>query len=122
MQDFKRRGMNRVAAKIAKEIPVLLEDNDRHTGTGQKPAQHHAGRTAARDGALDAHELQSTGSISSWQGRERPWLAPSARLRPSSERPCSWNVREPQTEQGPNRSESSFFALVRVPAAICTPG
>jgi len=48
--------MDRVAAKIAKEIPVLLEDDDRHAGTRQKPAQHHAGGTAARDGALDAHD------------------------------------------------------------------
>jgi hypothetical protein len=56
MEDFKRGGMDRVAAKIAKEIPVLLEDDNRHAGTRQQPAQHHAGGTAARDGALDAHD------------------------------------------------------------------
>jgi hypothetical protein len=43
---------------------VLLENDDRHAGTRQEPAQHHAGGTAARNGALDAHgpSLQDRGS------------------------------------------------------------
>jgi hypothetical protein len=56
IQDFQRGGMDGVAAKIAEEIAVLFEDDDRDAGTGQEPAQHHAGGTAARDGALDAHD------------------------------------------------------------------
>ena len=56
MQDFERGRMDRVAAKIAKKIPVLLEDDDCHAGTRQEPAQHHAGGTAARDRTLDLHD------------------------------------------------------------------
>src|SRR5919198_1127950 len=56
MQDFERGGMKRVAAEIAKEIPVLLEDDDHHAGTRHEPAQHHAGGTAARDRTLDLHD------------------------------------------------------------------
>ena len=47
--------MDRVAAEIAKEILVLLQDDDRNAGTRQEPAQHHARGPAARDGALDLH-------------------------------------------------------------------
>src|SRR5262245_33383766 len=56
VQHFERGGMDRVAAKIAKKILMLLEDDDRHPGTRQEPAQHHASGTATRDGALDAHD------------------------------------------------------------------
>src|SRR5437762_5934147 len=55
MHDFERGGMDSIATEIAKEVLVLLENEDRHAGTRQEPAQHHAGRAAAGDGALDAH-------------------------------------------------------------------
>jgi hypothetical protein len=38
VQNFERGGMDRVAAEIAKKVPVLLEDDDRHAGTRQQPA------------------------------------------------------------------------------------
>jgi hypothetical protein len=48
--------MDGIAAKITEKISMLLEDDDRHAGTRQEPAQHHAGGAAAHDGALDAHD------------------------------------------------------------------
>src|SRR5690349_663052 len=75
VQDFKRGGMDRVAAKIAQEILVLLEDDDRYAGTRQQPAHHHAGGTAARDGALDAHALSLQDRCLSTCDRNRDTLA-----------------------------------------------
>jgi hypothetical protein len=49
---FERRGMNRVAAKIAKEIGVLLQDHDADAGARQQESEHHPGGSAAGDAAL----------------------------------------------------------------------
>jgi hypothetical protein len=49
MHEFQSRGVDRVAAEIAKEVGVLLEHDDVDAGTGQEEAEHHAGRTAASD-------------------------------------------------------------------------
>jgi hypothetical protein len=49
VHEFQGRGVNRVAAKIAKKVGVLLEHDDVDTGTRQEEAEHHAGRTAAGD-------------------------------------------------------------------------
>ena len=52
MHHLQGRGMHRVAAKIAQEILVLFQHRHVHAGAGQKKAQHHAGRAAARDHAI----------------------------------------------------------------------
>ncbi len=57
------RGMDRIAAEIAEEVGVLLEDEDADAGARQKEAQHHAGRAAARDGAADLHGFGGSCSV-----------------------------------------------------------
>ena len=52
---LERRGMDGVAAEVAEEIRVLLQDDDVDAGTRQQEAQHHAGRTAAGHHALHVH-------------------------------------------------------------------
>ena len=49
---FERRRMNRVAAKVAEEIGVLLEHRHVDAGAGQQESQHHSRRAAAGDAAL----------------------------------------------------------------------
>ena len=44
--------MNRVAAKIAEEIRVLLQHHDVDAGARQQKAEHHPRRSAAGDAAL----------------------------------------------------------------------
>jgi hypothetical protein len=45
------RGMDGVAAEVAQEVGVLLENQHVHAGAGQKEPEHHAGRPAAGDAA-----------------------------------------------------------------------
>ena len=45
------RRMDRVAAKVAEEIGVLLQHDHVDAGARQQEARHHAGRPAARDHA-----------------------------------------------------------------------
>jgi hypothetical protein len=47
--------MDRVAAEVAEEVRVLLEDDDVDAGAGEEQAQHQARRTTARDAALMRH-------------------------------------------------------------------
>ena len=49
---LERRGMNRVAAEIAKEIGVLLQHHDVNAGARQQESEHHPGGAAAGDAAL----------------------------------------------------------------------
>ena len=49
---LERRGMNRVAAEVAKEIGVLLQHHDLNAGARQQESEHHPGGAAARDAAL----------------------------------------------------------------------
>src|SRR5271166_54052 len=51
MDDFERRGVNRVAAKIAQEVGVLFENEDRDPGSRQQETEHHPCRAAAGDAA-----------------------------------------------------------------------
>ena len=44
---FERRGVQRIAAEVAKEIGMLLEHQDIDAGAGEEQAQHHSGRPAA---------------------------------------------------------------------------
>jgi hypothetical protein len=53
--------LDRVSAEVAEEVGVFFEHGDCHAGTRQELAQHHAGRPAAGDRALDAHDRQFTG-------------------------------------------------------------
>ena len=48
---LERRGMDRVAAKVAQEVGVLLQHHDVDAGARQQEAEHHAGRPAADDAA-----------------------------------------------------------------------
>src|SRR5262249_50680421 len=47
IQEPERAGMYSVAAEIAQEIPVLLQDRDLHAGPGQQQPEDHSGRPAA---------------------------------------------------------------------------
>src|SRR5262249_36325110 len=49
---LERRGMDSVAAEIAKEVGVLFQNDDFDAGARQEKSEHHAGRTAAGDAAL----------------------------------------------------------------------
>jgi hypothetical protein len=51
VHDLERRGMDRVTAEITQEIRVLFQHHDVDAGAGEQVAEHHAGRTTARDGA-----------------------------------------------------------------------
>jgi hypothetical protein len=51
LHHVERRGMDRVAAKIAQEVGVLLEHRHVDAGARQQIAQHHAGGAAAHDAA-----------------------------------------------------------------------
>ena len=48
---FERRGMNRVAAKIAEKIGVFLQHHDIDAGARQQKSQHHSGGAAAGNAA-----------------------------------------------------------------------
>ena len=41
--------MNRVTTKVAQKIGVLFQHDDIHTRAGEQKAEHHSGRSAARD-------------------------------------------------------------------------
>ena len=47
VQHFESRGVNRVAAEVAKKVRVLLEHPDVDAGAAQQVAQHHARRATA---------------------------------------------------------------------------
>ena len=57
MEKLERRRMDRVAAKIAKEIRVLLQHDDIDSGAGQEKRRHHAGGPAADDAAAGGESL-----------------------------------------------------------------
>ena len=66
---LERRGMHRVAAEIAQEVGVLLEDDDVDAGARHEEAEHHAGGAAADDRELGADGL---GSACDQSSRDRP--------------------------------------------------
>ena len=51
MEHLERGWMNRIAAKIAKKILVLLQDHHVHAGARQQVTEHHARRASAHDAA-----------------------------------------------------------------------
>jgi hypothetical protein len=59
MHKLESRGVNRVAAKIAKKIGVFFEDQNIHASAGQKIRKHHAGRAGTDDAATDVYSLHA---------------------------------------------------------------
>src|SRR5208283_2959719 len=57
VEQLERGRMDRVAAKIAKEIRVLFEQEDIDAGARQKKSRHHAGWPAAGDAAAGRQSL-----------------------------------------------------------------
>ncbi len=53
--------MDRVAAEIAEEVGVLLQHDDVDAGARQQVSEHHAGGSAAGDGAGDLKPFGSLG-------------------------------------------------------------
>jgi hypothetical protein len=51
VHDLERRGMDRVAAKVAQKIRVLLEHAHWNAGAREKQGKHHAGGSATRNAA-----------------------------------------------------------------------
>ena len=51
VEDFERRGMNGVSAKLAVKVLVHFQKRDRNALPGEKQGQHRAGGTAANDAA-----------------------------------------------------------------------
>ena len=52
VHQFERRGMDGIAAKIAKEVGVLFQHDDIDAGAREQKAEHHPGRSAAGDAAV----------------------------------------------------------------------
>ncbi len=46
------RGMDGVAAEVAQEVAMLLEDGDGHPGAREEQARDHPGRAAADDAEI----------------------------------------------------------------------
>ena len=65
------RGVDGIAAEVAQEVGVLLQDEDVHPGTSEEEAEHHAGRPAPRDTAADVHRLGRAAGVS-WHVRPLP--------------------------------------------------
>jgi hypothetical protein len=53
VQNLQRRRVDRVAAEVAQEVGMLLEDDDVCPRARQEQAEHHPGGTAARHDAPD---------------------------------------------------------------------
>ena len=49
VEQVERRGVHRIAAKIAKEVGVLFEHRHRHPGAREEQPRDHPGGTAADD-------------------------------------------------------------------------
>ena len=57
MHDFEGGGMKRVAAEVAQEIGMLLQDDNLDSGACEQKSKHHAGWTPARDTTTDPELL-----------------------------------------------------------------
>ena len=57
VHDFEGGGMKGVAAEVAQEIGMLLEDYNLDSGAGEQKSQHHAGWTPARNTTIDPELL-----------------------------------------------------------------
>ena len=52
IHELQRRGMNSIAAKIAKKVGMLFQHHDLDAGAGQEKPEHHACRATAGDTAF----------------------------------------------------------------------
>jgi hypothetical protein len=52
---LERGGVDRVAAEVAQEVAVLLQDDDINAHTSEKEAEHYAGWPSTGDAALGLH-------------------------------------------------------------------
>lgn len=57
VDDLERGGVDRVAAELAEEVGVLLEDDHIDAGAGEQPAEHHPRRPATGGAALRANHF-----------------------------------------------------------------
>ena len=62
--------MDRVAAEIAIEIRVLLENHDFDTGAGQQVTSQHPGRSAADDDAAGAEIRRQRSEVGDQTGTD----------------------------------------------------
>ena len=53
LEDLHRRWMHRITAKITQKIRVLLHHHRLYTGAREKITEHHAGRAASGNTALN---------------------------------------------------------------------
>ena len=58
---LQRRGVDRVAAEIAQEVRVLLQNDDIDAGAREQKAEHHAGGPAPGDDAVRGDGLHRHG-------------------------------------------------------------
>ena len=65
VEHLERRGMNRVAAKVAIEIPVRLEQRHAHARAREQQRQHDAGGSGADDATARALGPSVTSSLGS---------------------------------------------------------
>ena len=56
VHELQCRGVDRIAAKIAQEIAVLLEDGHRDSGSCQEKPEHHAGGASPGNRAAHLHD------------------------------------------------------------------
>ena len=96
---LERRGVDRVAAEVAQEVGVLLEDQDVDAGPRQQEAEHHPGRPAADDAAAHQGDLARGHGVSP----DRPRVGPSTPLGEIQELPIpgpcrsrAWGERMPR--------------------------
>src|SRR5688572_1913565 len=68
VQHFERRRVDRVTAKVAQKIGVLLEHDDVHAGAGEEQSEHHTGGPAAHDAAVGRQFSQGWHEPSMAQG------------------------------------------------------
>src|SRR5262244_3213305 len=81
-------GMYRVTAKIAQKVLVLLKNEHVDARASEKEAEHHSGRTAARN---------ATASVNCLAHNSRPPAAPSSS--PSPREPMSSTSWRHSTER-----------------------
>src|SRR5215216_1969 len=78
-EDLERRGVNRVAAEITEEVPVLLQDEHIQPCPGEQQAKHGAGRPTAGNATIHSDVI----------------LSHSGHARPSSPEPTEPSGRSP---------------------------
>ncbi|HYC24473.1 MAG TPA: hypothetical protein VEC58_00420 [Roseiarcus sp.] len=73
--EIERRWVDRVAAKVAQEVGVFLQDDDVEACPRQEVARHHSRRTAAGDAALRRYTGLGHGALLARRGDGLPHAA-----------------------------------------------